>query len=388
VRDFSNRQEVSIPSFLQVISVIDHHKTNLQTDIPTQTTIQDAQSANVLVAEKTLQLNEKYSLEGMEKKQIEAQLRTFKRRVTNKEIRQKQRLLDKLHIVQKKQDYFVHPDREFLEYLHFIYAILDDTDLLTKVSYKDVEIVTQILNRMRSVQEKKQVDMIDIESIQKDDEFAKKAADRILRNKQMYSLYKRVYIEKEKMVEQNILQCIKNKPTNFFEDTKLQSSYARVGQSKMFENNIHLYLKNEEKILKVWVKECSEYYNGNEEVDLHLHMVSTIRSAEDVFKGHKGEYKHEDELWIWIPESEQAHVHLKRFLNAFSDSPGLKENQLSVEFLGNNAKLLEELFSESFLKVPTKTSNKGIPIAILRYRAGSINSRKAMISPFIPRLVS
>ena len=46
LRDFCNREEMSIPSYLDVISVIDHHKSTLLTDIPPRAIISDAQSSN------------------------------------------------------------------------------------------------------------------------------------------------------------------------------------------------------------------------------------------------------------------------------------------------------------------------------------------------------
>ncbi|NGX31875.1 MAG: hypothetical protein K940chlam8_01261 [Chlamydiae bacterium] len=386
VRDFSNREEVGISSFLQIISVIDHHKSNLQTTIPTQTTIMDTQSANVLVAKKAMHLNTRYSLEGATSKDLLRQSKILEKKTTS--IRIKKRLLDKLHILQNEKEHWVCPEREFLEYMHFIYAILDDTDLLTKVSFKDMEVVADILNRMKSIQEKKQVEIVHLDGIKKDEEFAKKAASRILQNQDVYSLYKKVYAKKEEAFEKNILQCVKNKPDNFFEDTKLLNKYAKVGQTKMFAKNIKLYLKYRETIQKIWYQTCKGYVEDHADVNVYLHMVSTIRSADDVFKGQMVKYQHQDELWIWIPDTEQAYVHLKRFLNAFKYSPGLVDNVLSLEFLGGNAKILVQLFKESFLKVPMKVNKNGLPIAVLRFRAGSMNSRKAMIAPFIPSLVS
>ena len=51
----------------------------------------------------------------------------------------------------QKLPFFIHPAREFREYLCFLHAILDDTDLLTKVSSRDLECVAQFLNRLKSL---------------------------------------------------------------------------------------------------------------------------------------------------------------------------------------------------------------------------------------------
>jgi hypothetical protein len=122
-------------------------------------------------------------------------------------------------------------------------------------------------------------------------------------------------------------------------------------------------------------------------VDFHLHMVSTIAGAEDLFAGTVDKYPHQDEIWIWIPDVEQAIVHLKSFLTAFKASPAAVSNEWEVEFLGDNAAMLKECFEESFLRVPYHIVKKNLPIAVMRYKAGTINSRKAMISPYLPKLV-
>ena len=42
LRDFCNREEIKIPSYLDVISVIDHHKSSLNTSSPPMAIIADA----------------------------------------------------------------------------------------------------------------------------------------------------------------------------------------------------------------------------------------------------------------------------------------------------------------------------------------------------------
>mgnify|MGYP003340313193 CR=1 FL=1 len=53
------------------------------------------------------------------------------------------------------------------------------------------------------------------------------------------------------------------------------------------------------------------------EIDLHLHMVSTVASAEEVYRGELLQYQHFDEMWVWIPDTDVAAEHLKLFLNSF-----------------------------------------------------------------------
>src|SRR3990167_2005217 len=121
-------------------------------------------------------------------------------------------------------------------------------------------------------------------------------------------------------------------------------------------------------------------------------MISTIPSAEDLFAGEKKKYLHKDELWLWIPATEEGIEHLKGFLNAFSTEPVVVscQKEMEVEFFGENAKELEAVFQESFLPIPntqTQLKEKTISLAVLRFPAGRINSRKEMVTPFLPRLV-
>ncbi len=90
--------------------------------------------------------------------------------------------------------------------------------------------------------------------------------------------------------------------------------------------------------------------------------------------------------------TEQAVEHLKIFLNAFKQVPAFVNNDLEVEFLGDNSQVLDQIFNESFLPIPRSTfpadRKIAIPVAVLRYNAGTLNSRKAMISPYLPKIVS
>ena len=49
---------MGIPSYLEVISVIDHHKSALNTFAPPVAIIADAQSCNTLVAQKAFEIND------------------------------------------------------------------------------------------------------------------------------------------------------------------------------------------------------------------------------------------------------------------------------------------------------------------------------------------
>lgn len=390
LRDFCNREETKIPSFLEVISVMDHHKSSLHTTSAPIALIADSQSTNVLCAEAAFEINDHFGTAGMSKEQIDAQISELSRDLTSlKNKRLMKRLLQKQLTLHGKQHFYIDPAREFIEYLHFFYAILDDTDLLTKVSQRDVECVAHLINRLKSLMLKRETEVLSLSDIPRDTNFVQKAAARILQNPDVYSLYKKIYLAKEDAIEKNILLCAKGQPSPIFVDTKEQNGCARVGQSKMFSRNFPIFFKNVEAIRKCWLDNTHDFYRDRPEVDLYMHMISTVAGAEDLFSGREGKYEHSDELWIWIPFTEQSIQHLKGFLNAFRASPQLTKDGLSAQVYGEKAKEYEQIFKESFLPVSTKliTGKGTLPIAVLKYRAGAINSRKAMISPYLPKLV-
>jgi hypothetical protein len=389
LRDFCNREETKIPSYFEVISVIDHHKSSLQTSSAPLVLISDSQSSNVLCAEMAFEINDRFSTGGMEQEQIEKQIVVVNKDLSSSENKRvMKRLLQRQLASEKGKDFFIDKRREFIEYLHFLYGIFDDTDLLTKVSQRDIDCVAKLINRLKSLMLQKEVEVISFSDIPRDKEFVRNAAMRILQNPDVYSLYRKIYLAKEDAVESNIVLCAKGHPSTLFIDTKEQNGYARVGQTKMFSRNYQTFAKHVAAIRKRWYDHALDFFRERKEVDLHLQMVSTIAGAEDLFAGAEGEYKHLDELWIWIPFTEQSIEHLKGFLNAFRAFPQVQKNKSSVEFFGDKAKEYEQIFTESFLPLPKKiVPGKGaLPIAVLKYKAGSINSRKAMISPCLSKL--
>jgi len=387
LRDFCNRDETKIPAYLEVISVIDHHKSALATSSPPVAFITDSQSSNALVAQMSFAINDHYSTGGMTPEQIEAQIAEVQKDLkTPASMRIFQRLLQRRMVSQRRGHFFVAPDREMTEYLHYLYAILDDTDLLTKISVRDIECVASLLNRLKSLSVKKEVEVVHFDDLPKDAKFAKAAAKRVLQNDEMYSLYKKIYSAKEEGVEEALKLCAAKKPSTVFADTKVQNGCCRVGQTKLFAKNYPLFEKNCMEIRRIWLGDAQSVYKDKKEVDLHLHMVSTIAGAEELYSGAEGKYPHKDEMWLWIPAAEPAVEHLKSFLNAFRSSPGAIGNEMEVEFMGDNAKELEQIFVESFAPVPRKTTAKGLPVAVLRFKAGTINSRKALITPYLPGL--
>ncbi|HUD01294.1 MAG TPA: hypothetical protein VMR37_03140, partial [Rhabdochlamydiaceae bacterium] len=387
LRDFCNREETKIPPYLDVISVIDHHKTQLTTQQPPVAWITDAQSSNTMVAQLSFKITDLYGTGGMTLQQIEGQIKEVQKNLkTASSKRILQRLLQKYLVAQRKEAHFVSPEREIVEYFHFLYAILDDTDLLTKISVRDIECVTSLVNRLKSLMVGKEVEVIVLDDIPRDEHFKKAAAKLILQNDEMYSLYRKIYLAKEKAIETNLKLAAEGKASSIFDDTKEQNGCCRVGQTKLFGKIYPTFAKHAAKIRHAWLADAKQSHEEKPDVDLHLHMISTIPGAEELYEGKPENYSHQDEIWLWIPSTEIAVEHLKNFLSNFRSCPPVTSHPMEVEFLGDNAKELKQIFEESFKPISSRVVKEKLPIAVLKFKAGTINSRKALITPYLPRL--
>lgn len=386
LRDFANLSETRVPSYFEVLSVVDHHKFSLHSSKPPVVLITDAQSANGMLAEQAFSINDQYGSGGMSLASIKVQIDALKKdHSTPAKQRALQKLLQKQLNLETKRECYVDPQREYLEYLNFLYAICDDTDLLSKVSARDIKVVVELLNRMHTIRVGKEEEIVHLDDIEFGESFAKEGAKRILQNRDMYSLYKKVYDAKERVAEQNIEMCAKDGALNIFSDTKFQAGYARVGQTKLFAKNFDTFKTHQEAIQNRWFEKCKEISDNRSEIMMHLQMISTINGADEMYRGEIPAHTHQDELWFYIPETEQSIEALKRFLGGFKKQSIFEGEQFEVEFAGGNRELLASIFEESFntyKEVKSKRSEQ-LSITILRFKPSLINSRKTAISPYL-----
>lgn len=386
LRDFCNREEMRMAPYLEIISVIDHHKASLSTPAVPTVTIGDAQSCNVLIAEHAFKINDCYSLGGMSPLEIHNQIKSLIGNLNElSQTRILQQLLKRHLVVQQKRPFYIHPSREFSEYLSLLYAILDDTDLLTKVSDRDVDCVAQLLNRLKSLTLKREVEIVHFDDLPRDKKFAKAAARRILQQEDMHLLYKEIYQYREVEVENNLKQCLEGESSNIFTDTKEQNGCVRVGQTKLFASNFPYFSQNVDQIRKQWLKKSEEVFQEKPEIDLYIHMISTISSADEVYRDQIGPYPHKDQLWIWIPSTVYSFSHLNTFLTGFEHGLKNLKSSFSVEFSSSVSDEFKETFSRYFSNITQVIHANGDPfLAILHFDAGILNSRKTMITPFLP----
>lgn len=357
-RDFSNPDEMRMAPYLTVISVIDHHKSALHTRTPIQALLADAQSCNVLVAEQSFLLNDRY---GVLRK----------------------------HAL-KEQGFYVHPLREYLDYFYALHAILDDTDLLSKVGLRDCQCVAALLNRLKTLCTGRKTEVVSIDDLSETPEGTQRAAQRLLESPDLHALYLTLYKQREQEIESTLIACVQEGDAALFADTKEQNGCCRIGQIKLFQGNQATFTRYADKLFEVWLKMAEEYAKQKKEYDLHLMMISTLESFKSASSIEKQRSEQEDALWIWAAPTSMGLDHLTRFLSAFQYLSVFQKQPPHVTLYGPKSREWQELFRQNF-KVATdiQLSQRDVKqsFAIIHYPSGSVNSRKTMISPFLPPLV-
>ncbi|MGE3954621.1 MAG: hypothetical protein AB7F31_05455 [Parachlamydiales bacterium] len=374
LRDFCNRDEVKIPDYLEIISVVDHHRTSLETHSFPTAILGDAQSCNVLLAEQAFLQNDRYAsgLQPGEGGSGPAALRARQRAITRE------------LAAASRGNHYLHPKREFAEYLGFLYAILDDTDLLDRVTARDVTCVAELLNRLKSLSLGRDVEVIHFDDIPRDRDFPKRAAQRLLQNHELYSLYRKVFERRKMEVERDLARMAGGESSEAFADTKEQKGCARVGQTKIFADNYRAFARVADKLRAAWLKAASQAQRDQPTLDLHLQMISTMVGAEEVYQGVSDPYTHQDELWVWVPNTEAGRSRLASYLSLFKKAPEIAGGKLTIEIVGEETKPFEQLLSYHFKGGKVKRRAGEGPIIIFRYPAGTITSRKTSITPYLP----
>lgn len=393
LRDFCNREAVKIPPYFQVISAIDHHALRIQSERVPVLSAADVQSCNVLLAEAAFALNDHFGSGGLESKAVDAQwseeLRQIPKSLSPSRLYLLQRLLIRKSRRQRAGSWFVHPAREWAEYLSFLLAIFDDTDLLSKATPRDVRCVAQLLNRAKSLQVGREVEMISIGDLDEGESFVRAAANRLLRHRETYSIYSRVYRFRASCIERAIRASAEGLSDDFYSDTKEQNNCARVGQSKLFAENLPSFWQNAVPLRARWLAIAQSICSTHPDIDLHLHMCSTIAGADEVLRGcGETESSQLDQLWFWLPESVLARENMAIFLNGLARSRELSEKALKLELINDGDGRLEELcrncFSNCRLEKTDCAAFEGAMFA-LHFPAGALNSRKTSISPHLPQ---
>lgn len=396
LRDFSNHDEVKVSSYLETISVIDHHKMDLKCANAPIAILSDVQSCNTLIAQLQMQINDRYSSGGQSLQTIHAQISQIqsKLELTKTDWHLLQRLFARSNALKSSEsnNFFVDARREKMEYMFYLYAILDDTDLLAKSSLRDLQCVVELVNRIYSIEMASVVEILSLDDLPKDHTFIGAARSRILKHPAMYELYSKVYNFKEETLKEQIHLCCKRLPNTLFSDTKIQNGCARVGQIKLTSPLVPYFQGFAHDVRAIWLKEAIEISASNQQVDLFLQMISTIAGAKEVFEDKSAPYNHTDELWLWCPMHEEACEHLIHFLRGFRYARELEGIPLEVEVYAKDPQtaknLIEQHFIAQSLKAVSSMQVSYGALVIFKVQATKLNSRKAVITPYLPSAAS
>ena len=349
LRDFSNPNEIGIPRYMEVAAILDHHKCEIKTQRVATIYTMDVQSSNVIGAKLAFDINKKLITDGPSEEELDEILQHASRNTKDtRQLRIMERALEE-RIARAMQLGWCDSKREASDYQMFLYAILDDTDLLAKKTALDHEIVVELVNRLVSLEKNKITEVIDPTS-----------SKPLIQNPELYRFYQTVYALKEADVEKRI-QSLK-----IFNDTKKQGG-ALVSQLKIYPINVHTLKQN-------YMNVCSAWNQHKTELPLKIMMLTTVEGADDLFKGVKPKHHHQDELWLSAVDSDEGRAQLGFFLMTFFALQAKKEIKALVP------PSLTLLFDEASAgKILHKEHSH--PWIVLMFEAGAITSRKKDISP-------
>lgn len=393
LRDFCNTDEIKLGKSLAVISAIDHHKSTLDSKECMTLSIADVQSCNVIAAEFAFDVNDRYGLRGQSEESVNEQLAELQEDLSSaKSFRLLEKLLRKKQAIQRRKGgHFVDPEREYMEYEYFLNAIIDDTDLLNKADWRDLECVAELLNRMKSFLVGYECEIIALDDLPKLKENRKTAIERFLKNDDLYSFYKGIYAHREEVVSQWIEETEPTKKSHCFDDRKIQNEVCSVSQLKLFSNNWDVFVKNRQSLMEKWLEVNHDAHQKSSEVDFFLNMISTIPGAEEAYRGESLGAKHEDELWIAIDtRSDNATSRFREFLTVIQTAPKYKDIDLHLVVEGavgasrDDYETLIKTNFENFDYEVVDNVDLSQPIVVFKFAQGNLNSRKADITPFLP----
>ncbi|MBJ7449671.1 MAG: hypothetical protein JHC93_04860 [Parachlamydiales bacterium] len=338
LRDFGNDTEMSFSKSIQIISVIDHHKIALKTTEAPLIQVADVQSCNVLLAEMAFQLNDR--------------IRSYK---------------------QAGQPYFVDSKREMGEYISFLLAICDDTDFLSKVTSRDVDCVKNLLNRLQSLLNDNSAVALTFDDIKRDEAFVNNAKKRLLESDDFIAIMEKIYKAKGFDLEQQMNEAVDGNGALLFSDTKTQNGVCKVGQIKLFSWNRPSFKLKTEQLLRMWQERAIRDAREHPQHSLYLQMISTVKTIKDQ------ELTGNDAFWLWSPEGTKHSNALQFFLKKFIQAIDFKEIDLKILLINGAECPIYEIPTEVVVE-----SNDIQPMVILTFKAGSLNSRKAKVTPFLP----
>ena len=120
-------------------------------------------------------------------------------------------------------------------------------------------------------------------------------------------------------------------------------------------------------------------------------MISTIPGAEEAYRGKPMNADHEDELWIAVDtRSDNATSRFREFLKVVQTAPKYKGINLHAWIEGpagadrDDYETLVKTNLENYDYEVKDNADLSYPVVVFKFAQGSLNSRKADITPFLP----
>ncbi|RDB31327.1 hypothetical protein [Candidatus Similichlamydia laticola] len=325
LRDFSDRKDLHASPKLDVISVIDHHKTCISTTAPSFLLTANVQACSVLLEE----LEQAFSFqqtcsEGM----------------------------------------YTHPERAHLFAISLLAAVFDDTDLLAKGQKRDCLAVHRLLEQLRGEQQNwdKGASLTEIKK-------------KLLATHAAFEIYSKFFELRQNNTEKAIVSAASGTSFDLFQDTK--GGDTLMGQSKLFWDNWKTLRANREKVMLQWVRFC---LSKSPTALFYGHIVSTLLNARQITAQEDHPKDHQDQLWL----TGKSPVALRDFLYLLYENE-LANQEIKIELINGN---ILETESHPILKSCQDILHQSIqeidqPILVLHFPAGKLNSRKASVAPYI-----
>lgn len=329
IRDFSSLQSSHISKYAKVISIVDHHSSSINTNTPIIVNIRDAQSCSAIIANDYLNMHE-YHIDNMVS----------------------------------------------IKAILLLFGIIDDTDSFNKKSLFDFYAVLKIINILDA-----DVNSKLIKSALLDKCCMINSLKQLCTVELFNTAISSAKSLKSISVNESITKAINANDIaeiSLFSDTKVNYDKYIIGQIKLMKDNREVFLENEPIIKSKWISKSKWTYSDSGEV-LHIMMVSTIDKCEDTDK---------DFWWFWEPVDSEENFSLQ-FLTNISKSD-YASNILEIVISYSRFKehsidmkeLLKNLFKSTIITIDYNDQDS--PSVVLLVKAGSMNSRKHTVSPYLP----
>ncbi len=384
--DFSSKAEVNFEDKIELLAVIDHHKSSFKTKQPIEITASATQSCNTLIAEKAFRLHDGVIGTECDIKDIDQKISSLSHN-TQEGSRCLRRYLKKKEIAYNndREKYWIHKEKKFLEMYQYTYAILDDTDLLQKCTKRDLIVLASLLNRMKSIMLKREVETVNFDGIDVGDSSLEKMKKRLLENEDLKSIYSKNLIKKEELYERFIRETVAGKNDSLFNDSKLIDRYALVSQFKYLPENRLLIEEKNPQIIKRWEEYFLERYdNSQKEHNLAILMMTSLKSIQEIEGKRIDSFEFNDEIRVAAKKDDISGIIRQRdFVRKVLSTQSHKIIRIIIEGSSTAGRKLYQLIKDEDIEIEFYESEKQLVTVTLLVNRHEFTSRKSDVSPHL-----